>query len=634
MMPRMAKPPFLVIDFDSTFVSVESLDLLAEISLARDSRREQRIAEIRDITRQGMEGIVPFEESLRRRLALLSADQSHIRKLVRLLKKSVTPSIARNKRFFSTHADSIYIISGGFREFIAPVVKSFGIAEDHVIANTFRFDRKGNVSGCDTRNPLAGKGGKTAAVKRLRLPGEIWVIGDGFTDYEIRKNGAANTFFAFTENVSREAVTRVADAVFPTFDEFLYSYRLPMAHSYPKSRLKILLLENIHPHALERFRGEGYSIEAVPGSLEEEELIRRVRGVAILCIRSKTEVTKRVLESADRLLAVGAFCIGTNQIDLPQCTRQGVAVFNAPYSNTRSVVELAIGEIIMLMRRASDKSARLHDGAWDKSAAGSFEIRGKKLGIVGYGNIGSQLSVAAESLGMRVYFHDVVEKLALGNAKRCGTLEELLRECDVVSLHVDGAPANESLIGRRELALMKRSAVLLNLSRGFVVDQEALAEALREGRLGGAGIDVFPAEPRGNGEPFSSPLQGLPNVILTPHIGGSTEEAQKSIGEFVSSKIADFMDSGNTYLSANLPNIQLPPLRGAHRFIHIHSNLPGVLASINGILAKHRLNIAGQYLKTNETVGYVITDVSRTYDRAVIAELRQVPHTLKFRVLY
>ena len=626
--------PNIIIDFDSTFTKLEALDELAAIALKNDPEKDGIVANIRDITRQGVEGAITFEESLSRRVPLLKANKKHIEILVKHLKKNVTPSFARNKKFFTEHKRSIYIISGGFREFIGPVARSFGIPESNVLANTFTFDRAGNITGYDKENPLAAKGGKTEAVRKLGLAGETFVLGDGYTDYEIKKNGAASKFFAFTENVSRDAVTKHADRVVASFDEFLYVNGLPGAVSFPKNRLKALLLENIHPDAVAVFRREGYEIETLPKSLGEDELAEKIRDVSVLGIRSKTEITKKALAGAKRLLAVGAFCVGTNQIDLDECSKRGVAVFNAPYSNTRSVVELAIGEIVMLMRGVFDKSVKLHGGAWDKSSKGSFEVRGKKLGIIGYGNIGSQLSVAAEALGMEVCFYDIVDKLSIGNAVKCSSMEEVLKKSDVVTFHVDGNPRNKNLISEREIGLMKDGALLINLSRGFVVDIGALAQALKSGKLKGSAIDVFPNEPKGNDEPFVSALQRLPNVILTPHIGGSTEEAQENIGAFVSGKLTDFVNAGNTYLSVNLPNIQLPELKDAHRLIHIHHNMPGVLAHINGVLAAHNINILGQYLKTNEMTGYVITDVGTEYDTAVIEAMKKVPHTIKFRILY
>lgn len=404
--------------------------------------------------------------------------------------------------------------------------------------------------------------------------------------------------------------------------------------SFPKSRLNILLLENIHPRAQQLFTAEGFPVEELPGSLEPEILKEKLRDVSVLGIRSKTTLNAEILANARWLLAVGAFCIGTNQIDLKTCSQKGIAVFNAPFSNTRSVVELAIGEIIMLFRDVYGKCAKLHAGSWDKNAHANYEVRGKKLGIIGYGKIGSQLSVLAEDLGMQVYYFDIAEKLALGNARQCNSLDELLSIADVISVHVDGRRENHHLIGAEQFAKMKPGVLFLNLSRGFVVDINALAESLRSGHIRGAAIDVFPEEPASNKEVFHSPLRGLPNVIITPHIGGSTEEAQEHIAQFVPTKIIDFINRGSTILSVNFPNLQLPPFDGAHRLIHIHANVPGILAQINHTLARNGINIVGQYLKTNEEIGYVITDIEKDYDRRILDEIRRVPHTIKFRVLY
>jgi D-3-phosphoglycerate dehydrogenase len=332
-------------------------------------------------------------------------------------------------------------------------------------------------------------------------------------------------------------------------------------------------------------------------------------------------------------MVIGAFCIGTTQIDLDYARQKGVVVFNAPYSNTRSVVELAIGEIIMLMRSIFPRSTEIHAGTWNKTAANSREIRGKNLGIVGYGNIGKQLSVLAEALGMRVYYYDIEDKLALGNAVRCDTLEDLLNVSDVVSLHVDDNPHNHNLIGSREIQQMRQGAYLINLSRGFVVDIPALEQALRSGRLSGAAVDVYPEEPSSNG-PFETPLRGLDNLILTPHIGGSTEEAQRDIADFVPNKIMEYINAGSTVDAVNFPNIRLPKQQDSHRFLHIHRNVPGIMAHINEILASYDLNITGQYLSTDPDVGYVITDVDREYNKGVIKALKRVEHTLRFRVLY
>jgi D-3-phosphoglycerate dehydrogenase / 2-oxoglutarate reductase len=397
---------------------------------------------------------------------------------------------------------------------------------------------------------------------------------------------------------------------------------------------KALLLENVHPDATARFRAAGYDVESLPQSLDDDALCQKLRRVSVLGIRSKTHVTPRVLSSAPDLIAVGAFCIGTDQIDLEASARHGVAVFNAPYSSTRSVVEIVLGEILLLARGVFAKSQKLHRGVWDKSATGSNEIRGKKLGIVGYGKIGSQLSILAESLGMEVYFHDLEVKLVLGNAKKCRSLSHLLSLADIVTLHVDGRAENRGLFGRARFRQMKPGAIFLNASRGFVVDDEALATSLKSGKIRAAALDVFAREPKDNHEKFTSPLQGIEQVILTPHIAGSTEEAQQDIGSFVSERIVDYARDGSTLYSVNFPNVQLPKIKNAHRLIHIHENIPGMLAQINHVFATHRANILGQYLKTTETIGYAITDIGTAYREKILGDLRGIPHTIKFRVLY
>jgi len=402
----------------------------------------------------------------------------------------------------------------------------------------------------------------------------------------------------------------------------------------PQAGRKVLLLEGIHPDAAARFREAGFEVEELGSSLTEEELIQHLEDVTVLGLRSKTQLTREAIEAAPRLAAVGAFCIGTNQIDLKACVERGIAVFNAPFANTRSVVEMALGEIIFLFRDLLTKNALLHSGVWRKSARGSREIRGKRLGIVGYGNIGAQLSVLAEAVGMDVWFYDVQEKLALGNATPARSLRELLETSDIVTVHVDGDPANRNFIGEREFGWMKDGVVFINLSRGFVVDLQALRAALDSGKVGSAAVDVFPEEPKQDGSEFHSPLQGLSNVILTPHIGGSTQEAQENIGRFVPAKLLDFLEKGNTTLSVNFPNLQLPELKGSHRVVHVHRNVPGVLARINQIMAEKGINITGQHLKTSEDIGYVITDIGQEYDGSLAAELRQIAGTIRVRILY
>ncbi len=622
-----------VFDFDSTLTRVEALDVLAEITLANNPRRDEIIQEIINITNLGIDGEISFTESLERRIKLLKANKSDLSLLINQLKDKVSPSIERNKAFFEDFAKDIYVISCGFKEFIDPIVAHYNIPSERVFANTFEFDEQDEIVGFDQDNVLSAHNGKIACLKSLDLEGEIQVIGDGYSDYVTKEAGVADRFFAYTENVSRAKTTENADHIVPNMDEFLYVNKLPRTISYPKNRIKILLLENVHPDAFEKLSKDGFTVETVSRSLSEEELIEKLKDVHVLGIRSKTQVTKKVLEASEKLMVVGAFCIGTKQIDLDACKENGVVVFNAPYSNTRSVVELAIGEIIMLMRSVFPRSTELHNGVWNKTAEGSREVRGKKLGIVGYGNIGKQLSVLAEALGMEVYYYDIEDKLALGNARRIEVLSELLGLCDVVTLHIDDNAANRNYIGAKEISQMKDGAILVNLSRGFVVDILALKTALETGKLSGAAVDVYPEEPAKNGE-FYTELKGLKNVILTPHVGGSTEEAQKDIADFVPNKMMAYINSGNTVDAVNFPNIRLPKQDKSHRFLHIHKNVPGVMAKINKVLAKYDMNITGQYLSTDDKVGYVITDLNKKYNTQVIKKLKEIEGTIKFRVLY
>jgi D-3-phosphoglycerate dehydrogenase len=629
-----AEQTFYIIDFDSTFTKVEALDVLGEISLIGRPDRDDVLDQIKVITDRGMSGEIGLADSLALRLNLLNAHRDHLPALVETLMGKISDSFQRNQAFITENADHIYVVSSGFREFIVPIVTSLGVKESHVFANTFTYDENGKINGCDPANPLASDGGKVKLMRDLNLDGDVYVIGDGYTDYEIREAGLANKFYAFTENVARPKVIAKADHITPSLDEFLFDNKLSRSQSYPKSRIKVLLLENVHPIAVQLFEQEGFNVEIHKGALDEDELIEAIRDVSILGIRSKTMVTRRVLEHANKLMTVGAFCIGTNQIDLSTCTERGIAVFNAPYSNTRSVVELAIGEIIMLIRGIVPKSNAMHQGVWDKSAKNSYEVRGKKLGLVGYGNIGTQLSVVAEALGMEVYFYDAVDKLALGNARKCRTLDDLLAVSDIISLHTDGRKENKNLISYREFGLMKNGVIFLNLSRGHIVDIPALVDAIERGKVIGAGIDVFPQEPKTNNEEFINTLRNLPNVILTPHIGGSTEEAQANIGQFVPGKLLEYINNGSTYGSVNFPELQLPLLKDSHRLLHIHTNVPGILARMNNIFASNDINIQGQYLKTNEQIGYVITDIAKEYADTVVSELRSIDHTIKFRLLY
>ena len=405
--------------------------------------------------------------------------------------------------------------------------------------------------------------------------------------------------------------------------------------STSKEKIKFLLLEGIHPSAIAVIQAAGYTqIDCVAGALSGDELERRLAGVHFLGIRSRTQLTRQVLEQAGRLAAVGCFCIGTNQVDLAAARDLGIAVFNAPFSNTRSVAEMVLAEAILLMRGIPEKSAMAHRGGWLKSAKDAFEVRGKTLGIVGYGAIGTQLSVLAEGMGMKVIFFDVVSKLPLGNASQVSHLDDLLGQADVVSLHVPETAATRWMMGAAQMAAMKQGGVLINASRGTVVDIEALADALRSRRLAGAAIDVYPDEPRSNDEPFESPLRGFDNVILTPHIGGSTVEAQANIGIEVAQKLVRYSDNGTSISSVNFPEVALPAHPGKHRLLHIHRNVPGVLSEINRVFSQRQINIAAQYLQTRANVGYVVIDIDAEHSDLALASLADVPGTLRCRVLF
>lgn len=397
--------------------------------------------------------------------------------------------------------------------------------------------------------------------------------------------------------------------------------------------MKALLVENIHSEATKLLTGRNFDVVTGTSSLSEDELIAALQGVDVVGIRSNTKITRRVLEQSDSLTAIGAFCIGTNQIDLVAAAEHGVAVFNAPYSNTRSVVELAIAEIIAMARRLTVKNSLLHKGLWDKTAEGAREVRGRVLGIVGYGNIGAQLSIVAEALGLRVIYYDLVDKLALGNARGVETLDELLERSDIVSLHVDGRSENTGFFGAEEFAKMKQGSLFLNLCRGMVVDYAALRDALLSGHIVGAAIDVFPSEPKSAGTPFISELQGMDNVILTPHIGGSTQEAQIDIGRFVAAKLADYTDFGTTVMSVNLPEVSVKSHKNTHRVVHLHHNVPGVLARLNSALAQYDMNIGFQTLATKGSLGYVVTDVVGEAISGLVEELSNLDETIRVRVL-
>jgi len=405
--------------------------------------------------------------------------------------------------------------------------------------------------------------------------------------------------------------------------------------SLEKSKIKFVLLEGLHQSAVDALKAAGYTnIDYVKTALTGDELVERIKDAHFVGLRSRTQLTREIIEQAPKLIAVGCFCIGTNQVDLNAAVEQGVAVFNAPFSNTRSVAELVIAEAILLLRGIPAKNAGCHRGEWLKSAVGSFEIRGKILGIIGYGSIGSQMSVLAESLGMRVIFYDAITKLPLGNASQVKSLPELLSTADIVSLHVPELPTTHNMIGEKEIKTMKKGAILINASRGTVVDIDALADALRSGHLSGTAIDVFPVEPKGNGDEFLSPLREFDNALLTPHIGGSTMEAQENIGVEVAEKLIKYSDNGTTITSVNFPEVALPAQQNIHRLLHVHENTPGVLSAINNIVSSNNLNICGQYLQTNDKIGYVVIDVNSQYSDVALTQLKEINGTIRCRVLF
>jgi D-3-phosphoglycerate dehydrogenase len=405
--------------------------------------------------------------------------------------------------------------------------------------------------------------------------------------------------------------------------------------SYPKEKINILFLENISDVAVKHFNKAGYTnVKKINGALSEDELAAAIKHVHLLGIRSKTQITKKILDAADKLQAIGCFCIGVNQVDLEAATKNGVVVFNAPYSNTRSVAELVIGASIMLIRKIVDKNKAAHEGTWLKEASGSYELRGKTLGIIGYGNIGKQVSVMAESLGMKVIFYDTETKLPLGNAEDRKSLKEVVSKSDIVTLHVPELASTKNLINKSTLKYFKKGSILINYARGEVVDLDALRKALLAGHLSGAAVDVFPVEPEKNGDKFSTPLQGMSNVLLTPHIGGSTQEAQHNIGDDVSGKLFNYLEKGISTGSHTIPELSLPPQEGTHRILHIHNNVPGVLSEINGQLSKNKINILGQYLKTNDSIGYVVLDVDKNISKNALELLKKVKATIKVRMLY
>ncbi len=602
------KPTFYIFDFDSTFTEVEAMEELAEISLANDPEKELLIEKIKQLTDMAMDGNMPFNKSLKARIALLSAKKYHIGMLVNRLRKRVSHSFVRNKKFFKEERENIYIVSGGFKEFIVPIVKPYFVDPSHVFANTFVYDNKNNIVGADEDNFLSQENGKVKLLKQLKLQGNVVVIGDGYTDYQIYEAGLAHKFFAYTENVSRAKVLERAEWIAPSLDEILYTEKLPMALSFPKTRLKAVLWGEETFLAEQALKAEGYKIEKLPIKSNKLILKQGIHDAHLLLFSEAADLSKVSLKEI-KLLTAGVWGEQVNAELGDKWAQSGVAIFGSEYAHTRSIAELALLLILQLNRNL---------GA---------ELQGKRLGIIGYGHSGSMISVMCEHLGMEVFYYDIDEKPALGNAKRVKLIPDLLKKCDTLVLSTGKRFGNEELIGAKELKQMHDGAILINLSYDITVDLKACQAALNSGKLAGFGMDFMNQNPVENNWKEN-------NIVLSYQSRMATKQVQQNTANMLGERLIGFINSGNTKGSINFPALNLPALLQSHRFIHVHQNKAGVLAQINGILAQHKINITGQYLKTNDSIGYVITDVNKQYSEKVLDDLRAVPETIKFRVLY
>ncbi|MCF8428454.1 MAG: HAD-IB family phosphatase [Bacteroidia bacterium] len=602
------RPTFYIFDFDSTFTQVEAMEELAEISLANDPEKEVLIEKIKQLTDLAMDGSMPFGKSLKARIALLSAKKYHLNMLVNRLRKRVSTSFIRNKKFFKEEKENIYIVSGGFKEFIEPIVKAYFIEPDHVFANTFVYDKKNNIIGVDEENLLAQENGKVKLLKQLKLQGNVVMIGDGFTDYQVFEAKLAHHFYAYTENVSRQKVVQLAPQVAPSLDEILYKQKLPMSLSYPKSRIKVLLWGEACFMAENHFKEEGYQIQQLSIKANKTSFKEAIKDCQLLVFTPEARFDW-VLNEPNKLLTAGVWGeIPTEKLQA-NWAEKGIALFGSNYAHTRSIAELAL--LMML-----DLSRNLEE-----------ELQGKKLGIIGYGHSGSLLSVMAEQMGLEVLYYDIDEKPPLGNAKRTKQLSEVLRKSNLVVVVAGMRFDKQLLLGSKEIKQMQNSSILINLSYDERVDELVVMQALKSGKLAGFGMDQLTSVP------ILDKWKGL-NVRLTYRKRLATKQTQINISDNLSERLISYVNTGSSKGSLSFPQMNLPALQQSHRFIHIHLNKPGVLAQINGLLAKHKLNISGQYLKTNEQIGYVITDVSKEYSEFVLEELRAIPETIKFRVLY
>lgn len=643
----------IIFDFDSTIINAESIELLIEAALEKvdENERQSRVKRLQEITDLAMSGEIYLGQALRERFALAELTREIVDSVAANMLDTINPKVRETIDALQARGKQIFVFSGGFDEVVRPVTDSLGIPYRNVFANQLTYDENGTVIGVDESNPLFLSTGKVYLAERIknqgRLVGGTAVVGDGSTDLSIRKVNVAKMFVYFAGSVMREEIRKQADFFVHRFDQLLPLFcsdeefkheQVPtskpvMADSedVQEPTMRITLFENVHSRAVERLQKEGFQIDVQENSLPNHEFPEKIKNTQVLGIRSKSEINARTLTEFPNLIVIGAYCIGIDKIDLVAAANAGIPVFNAPYSNTRSVAELVVGEIILLMRRVFEKSSAAHTGRWLKDSKGCAEIRSKTVGIVGYGHIGSQISVLLENLGMKVLFHDIVDKLPLGNARRAKDLYDLLRQSDVVTLHVPDTPETRNMIGKKEIMAMQKGAFLVNSSRGTVVDLDALKQALDKNHLAGAAIDVFPNEPGQPEDKFECPLQNVANVILTPHIGGSTQEAQENIGLEVSEKITKFLTTGATIGAVNFPEVELPRVKGTHRILYIHSNVPGVLAKVNSVFARRSINVEGQILQTKENIGYLIVDVNRDVSDQVLELMGRISETIRVR---
>jgi D-3-phosphoglycerate dehydrogenase / 2-oxoglutarate reductase len=639
----------IIFNFDSTIIDTPGIELLVQNALLKipEKDRPDIVARLDGYTNQAILGTLPLSEAFKKRLELVPVTETEVKAVCENIIRFINPSVRETISALLKHGKNIFIFSTSVDQIVDPVVDELHIPRNNVYTNRFKYGDDGHILGFDEGNPLFMNSGKVYIAEQLqkegRLSGGTAVVGNSKSDLSIKSNNISEMFVYFASSHVQNEIRRQADFQVDRFDQLLPLFcsddELPHEKAGPftesdtgiDAKPYIILLEEIHEKAKRKLADAGYEIHAERGAWETESLCTNAVKANVLGIRSRTKITAQAIKCMPSLWTIGAFCIGTNQIDLQAAAEAGIPVFNAPYSNTRSVAELVVGETIMLFRRIFEKSNAAHQGQWLKSSSGCNEIRGKTIGIIGYGRIGSQVSVLLEHMGMSVIFHDIVDKLPLGNAKRAADLAQLLQHSDIVTLHVPDTPETRGMIGATELALMKKGAFLLNSSRGKVVDLDALRKAIEGKQIGGAAIDVFPSEPVLPEDVFNSPLQHLHNVILTPHIGGSTIEAQENIGDYVSSKIDKFLTTGSTIGAVNFPEVELPRVNSTHRILHVHMNVPGVLAKVNSVFARRNINVEGQILQTKGSIGYLIVDVNQDISEQVLSLMKPITETIKLR---